>query len=153
MNDQNEIRYCALPECGRIVTNWRMKCCCRSHQGKYSAKSRHGTLGLPNKKQPGRKGPKKVNLTLDQKKALWVAYVANRRRHRDKSMPIWADRNKITQFYLDARQLTTETGVKHEVDHIIPSNHPLVCGLHNEFNLQILTKTENCRKSNKFEVN
>ena len=80
------------------------------------------------------------------------AYVIKRRKLRDKSMPPWADKNKILEFYKEARKLTLETGIKYEVDHIIPSNHSLVCGLHNEFNLQILTESENCKKSNKFEI-
>jgi 5-methylcytosine-specific restriction endonuclease McrA len=67
-------------------------------------------------------------------------------------MPPWADRNAIRKIYLQARQLTIETGIKHEVDHIIPSNHELVCGLHVETNLQILTESENIKKSNLFYI-
>ena len=88
----------------------------------------------------------------DRKKAEWSAYIVNRRKKRDKSMPPWADKNTIKEMYIRARQLTVETGVKHEVDHIIPSNHELVCGLHVENNLQILTETENISKSNSFSL-
>ena len=35
---------CKLPECNNLVRNWRMSCCCRSHQGRYSALVRHKVL-------------------------------------------------------------------------------------------------------------
>jgi hypothetical protein len=88
----------------------------------------------------------------DKKKALWSAYVVERRKNRDKSMPQWADKKAIQSIYIRARQLTKETGIKYEVDHIIPSNHPLVCGLHVESNLQIITESENIKKSNSFLI-
>ena len=62
----------------------------------------------------------------------------------------WSDIMKIYDFYVDASELTRRTGIPHQVDHVIPLNHPLVCGLHTELNLQILTAEENLKKSNKF---
>lgn len=88
----------------------------------------------------------------DLKKALWSEYIVQRRKKRDKSMPPWADKKAIQSIYIKARQLTKETGIKYEVDHIIPSNHPLVCGLHVESNLQILTEYDNIIKSNNFII-
>lgn len=88
----------------------------------------------------------------DRKKANHSAYIVERRKKRDKSIPPWANKAAIRAIYIKARQLTIETGIKHEVDHIIPSNHELVCGLHVENNLQILTEYENIRKSNSFQT-
>jgi len=65
-------------------------------------------------------------------------------------VPAWADRDKMNQIYVEAKRLTEETGIVHEVDHIIPINHPDVCGLHVEGNLQVLPMVENRRKHNDF---
>lgn len=66
-----------------------------------------------------------------------------------RATPPWADSEKIREFYRRAAELTQTTGVKHEVDHIYPLQGELVCGLHCAANLQILTKVENIRKSNR----
>jgi len=34
-------KICALPGCGKIHQNWRMKCCCASHQRSYSGMRAH----------------------------------------------------------------------------------------------------------------
>lgn len=61
----------------------------------------------------------------------------------------WADSVAISAIYSRARDLTSATGIPHEVDHIVPLQSDLVCGLHCEANLQILTRSENASKGNK----
>lgn len=131
------MKKCALLDCDKPVTNWRISCCCMTHQRIYAGKKRHNLENTPIK-------------DINQRKAEWSAYVVLRQRKKNQSFPEWANHSKIQLFYDEARRLTKETGILHEVDHIIPSNHKLVCGLHNEFNLQVLPWYENRTKSNKF---
>ena len=58
----------------------------------------------------------------------------------------WRDETKMAVFYEEAQRLTRETGVLHTVDHIYPIAGKEVCGLHNEFNLQVLPMPENSHK-------
>jgi hypothetical protein len=58
---------------------------------------------------------------------------------------------EIENIYADAARLTREKGFAHHVDHVLPVNHPLVCGLHVPANLQVLTGKDNITKSNKFQ--
>lgn len=70
-------------------------------------------------------------------------------RHAQKT-PGWADAATTQAIYEHARALTQDTGTLHEVDHIVPLNHPLVCGLHWHGNMQVLPHDVNRRKSNNF---
>ena len=68
-----------------------------------------------------------------------------RKRTVRQAMPPWADLRMISEIYVQARSLGMH------VDHIIPLNHELVCGLHCQDNLQLLPPMENILKSNHFE--
>lgn len=69
------------------------------------------------------------------------------------AMPRWADEKAILGLYAEAQRLSTDTGIPHEVDHIVPLNSDLVCGLHVHFNLRVITREENRDKSNLLKEN
>lgn len=69
------------------------------------------------------------------------ANTAKRRAHL--AMPSWADASAIKRIYELARK-----DRKH-VDHIVPLRSRIVCGLHCEANLQLLSPQDNFKKNNK----
>ncbi len=77
---------------------------------------------------------------------------SKRRAIKLKSTPKWlteADYRAIEDFYKIAQKLKLETGQEYHVDHIVPLQGKDVCGLHVPWNLQVISASENLRKSNK----
>lgn len=62
--------------------------------------------------------------------------------------PSWRERGRIREIYQEARRLSSETGIKHHVDHHYPLQGDFCSGLHVHQNLRILPASENCSKSN-----
>jgi 5-methylcytosine-specific restriction endonuclease McrA len=60
-------------------------------------------------------------------------------------------KKEMQAIYAEAARLTKETGIKHQVDHIIPLQGKEVSGFHAPWNLQILTKPDNNKKRNQFD--
>jgi hypothetical protein len=78
-------------------------------------------------------------------KYMYFAKKAKYRATKLKATPKWANLVTIKEIYQ-----TCPPG--YHVDHIVPLQGKLVCGLHCEFNLQHLPASENLSKGNKFEV-
>lgn len=74
----------------------------------------------------------------------FAARESKRRADRLRATPGWADIKKISAIYAAAKHLGLT------VDHVIPLKSDLVCGLHVENNLQLLSKSDNCSKNNRF---
>lgn len=81
---------------------------------------------------------------LPQRRAYDCFMSAQRRLIMSNSTPKWADKKRISDIYIMAQKLGLH------VDHIIPLRHAKVCGLHVETNLQLLTRSQNCSKRNKW---
>lgn len=84
-----------------------------------------------------------------ENKGLINAKTTRRRCAKAQAIPKWVNHEKIAAIYFQCTELTIETGVEHHVDHIVPLRSTIVCGLHWENNLQILTKAENSKKGNR----
>lgn len=77
------------------------------------------------------------------------AYTRRRVAKKLSATPAWADDDVIKEIYELSALRTRLTGVKHHVDHIVPLISKIVCGLHCEQNLRVVTAFENYRKNNR----
>lgn len=66
-----------------------------------------------------------------------------------KATPTWSEAEKIQVLYEKCKWLESLTGLKYEVDHVVPLQGKDVCGLHIWENLQILEVIENRTKGNR----
>lgn len=78
------------------------------------------------------------------------AHTAKRRAAKLQRTPPWSDLELISVFYALSKEMTEETGVPHEVDHIIPLQGATVSGLHVPTNLQVIPMEENRVKGNRY---
>lgn len=87
-------------------------------------------------------------------KSVVVFHIAKRRAAKKNACPAWLsaiDFAQIQEFYDVALAKTMQTGIKHNVDHIVPLQGKNVSGLHVPWNLQVITARDNFSKNNKFE--
>ena len=78
---------------------------------------------------------------------------AKRRAAKRNALPPWLNSEhdiQIKQFYTQSQRLTEDTGVQHNVDHIVPLQGVHVCGLHVPWNLDVMTAVENSSKGNRY---
>ncbi len=78
----------------------------------------------------------------NKNRGSYRASLALYRAQQKMATPSWVDKKEIKKIYDEA----VKQGM--HVDHIVPLQNKIVCGLHVPWNLQLLTMEENCRKGN-----
>jgi hypothetical protein len=69
-----------------------------------------------------------------------------RRRREKRNTPPWADKAKTRALYKEAKRLSALTGELHVVDHIVPLDGKIVCGLHWHENMRVIHWLPNALK-------
>ena len=77
------------------------------------------------------------------------AISARRRAAKLNATPAWADKEAIDRMYTVSNFLTNKLGEPHHVDHVIPLQGKNICGLHVEYNLDVIPAVDNLSKGNK----
>ena len=81
------------------------------------------------------------------------AKCSKRRASQKQSTPKWSnnwlEKLLVEEQYIIAETISVVTGTKYHVDHIIPLQNSIVCGLHCASNLRVIPAYENITKSNK----
>ena len=132
--------------CLMVIKQWRLK-------NKERIKETNRLYNLNNKfkvKEMARlyllnnreKRKETVRLTRLNNPHTQKAITAKRRALKLKATPKFANLNKIKEIYKNCPK-------GYVVDHIVPLQGKVVCGLHVEWNLQYLTPLQNSSKSNK----
>lgn len=120
--------------------------CTSCEYKKYSAKTKEWNKNNPDKRKAianrwARKNAEKQNISCQKRRAL-----------KHNASPEWLtekDWEVIKLKYELAHAKSNLCGEKFHVDHIVPLQHPLVCGLNVPWNLRVITATANLKKSNR----
>lgn len=120
-----------------------------SYKSKGPRKSKY--LSLKAKQEAARQSCARYNAT-PERKAKQAFYEAARRSKKANATPVWLSEYQIDSIkinYIVAKSMSDATGLKFEVDHIVPLKGKIVSGLHVPWNLQIMVKQANQIKSNR----
>jgi len=124
----------------------------KKNRGEINQKQREWRARNPNKVKEylvrwRKNNPEKFDACRKKWRADNPEYYKKKNRRdqaaRRAAQPKWADRERIKEIYANCPE-------GQEVDHIIPINGGIVCGLHVPENLQYLSADENKRKGNTF---
>ena len=104
------------------------------------------------KNNPGKRGEQEATWCKNNPEKRNIANARRRATKKNATLNLPEDQNKlIGEFYKESTRLSRETGIPHEVDHIIPLQGDIVSGLHVPWNLQVITAEDNRKKGVKLE--
>lgn len=87
-------------------------------------------------------------LATPKGKATRCRLQAKRNAAEKRATPVWADHRLMEAVYRSCAERNAVDVVRWEVDHVVPLNSDLVCGLHTHANLRVVTASENRSKRN-----
>lgn len=87
---------------------------------------------------------------LEKKRDEIYAYNSAKRSKLKVATPSWSEKFFILEAYRLARLRTTVTGIKWSVDHIVPLQSSIVCGLHCHTNIRVVPAVINSSKGNRW---
>lgn len=101
-------------------------------------------------KTPGRRLDNNFRLRAWKKRNPEKVNAETAKRHAAKlrAIPSWASLKDIADIYALAKLRSKLTGIEWHVDHTVPLNSDIVCGLHCEANLQVIPAGPNISKGN-----
>lgn len=154
--------YCSkrcMYDRNKAETNRVCICCGKPFKASPSVKSVSCSLACAYRHFSGERRPNYKGRTyvveVDGKRVSRRTVVAGRMHSNKRRLliglvtPAWADLDAMLAIYDECERMAEMTGVKYHADHIVPLKHPLVCGLHNHFNLMPLPAIDNIRKGNR----
>jgi len=127
----------------------------RAMDAQYRAKNRDtlkvrkNTWYLANKHLIRSKRAAYGKLWQQRNKGRVVHYVRLRQIRKLQATPPWVNLKQIETVYELAAFLCKKTGNDYHVDHVVPLQSSIVCGLHCPANLRIILRSENQSKGNK----
>ena len=83
-------------------------------------------------------------------KGMVNANTAKRHAAKMRAIPQWANKFFIDEIYVLSALRTKVMGFQWHVDHIVPLQSKIVCGLHTEANLRVIPWIENVKKHNRY---
>jgi hypothetical protein len=108
-----------------------------------------------NSKTYADKNRKAVNARIKDWKSRNIEKVrtqtATRRAKRKYAQPKWVSSSDLLSVYAQAKRVSDMIGYEYHVDHIVPLQGELVCGLHVPWNLQIIPAWQNLQKQNSYD--
>lgn len=130
-----------------------------SHVEIRKAQSKRWREANPDRVKMALKAWREVNAdhirAYNRKNSVSINATSKARRARVmEALPGWLtpdDFAAMRKIYIDAAEISRATGIPHHVDHEIPLQGKLVCGLHMPSNLRIITASLNHSKGNRYQ--